>query len=438
MSDVAELCAQLIRFDTSNYGDDVGDGGSGPGERECAQWIAAYLADLGCDVQVFESNPRRTTIVTRIAGADPDRPALVVHGHTDVVPAQAADWQVDPFAGEIREGLVWGRGAVDMKGMDAMILTVLADYLKAGRRPARDLIVAFFADEESGGELGSHWMVDHHPEVFAGATEAISEVGGFSVQVGGQRAYLLQTAEKHLAWLRLTANGRAGHGSAVNRENAITRLAAAVARIGAHQWPITLTPTVSELLKGIAELTGLPFDAGASDAEQVSALLAQLGPAAKFVGATAAHTANPTMLNAGYKANVIPGQAEAVVDARFLPGNEAAAMDKLRELAGPGVEISPVHEDIALQQPFAGPLVDAMVAALDAEDPGAVVLPYLLGAGTDNKALSRLGIRGYGFSPLKLPADLDFTGLFHGVDERVPVEALEFGVRVLDRFFATC
>jgi len=440
MSAVVDICSRLIQFDTSNYGDDVGDGGSGPGERAAAEWIANYLTDLGCQVEVFESNPRRMSVVTRIAGRDRSRPALVVHGHTDVVPAQASDWQVDPFAGEVRDGMVWGRGAVDMKGMDAMILTVVAEYLRSGRAPARDLVVALFADEEHGGSFGSHWMVDHHPEVFDGATEAISEVGGFSVQIAGQRAYLLQTAEKHLAWLRLTASGRAGHGSAINHENAISRLAAAVARIGSYQWPITLTPTVDALLAGVAELTGLPYSGtdGEPDPEQVAALIAALGPAAKFVGATAANTANPTMLSAGYKANVIPGQAEAVVDSRLLPGHEAAAMDTLRELAGEHVEISPVHEDIALQQPFSGPLVAAMIEALHAEDPGAPVLPYLLGAGTDNKALSRLGIAGYGFSPLRLPPDLDFTGLFHGVDERVPVDALEFGVRVLDRFLDIC
>lgn len=441
MSAVAEICSRLIQFDTSNYGDDAGDGGSGPGERAAAEWIASYLTDLGCRVQVFESNPRRMSLVTRIAGRDRSRPALVVHGHTDVVPAQASDWQVDPFAGELRDGMVWGRGAVDMKGMDAMILTVVADYLRFGRLPARDLVVAFFADEEHGGTFGSHWMVDHHPEVFDGADEAISEVGGFSVRIAGQRAYLLQTAEKHLAWLRLTASGRAGHGSAINHENAVSRLAGAIARIGAYQWPVTVTPTVDALLRGVAELTGLPYETAGDDgpdAEQIAALLSALGPAAKFVGATAAHTANPTMLSAGYKANVIPGQAEGVIDARLLPGHEATAMATLRELAGEHVEISPIHEDIALQQPFDGPLVSAMIEALHAEDPGAPVLPYLLGAGTDNKALSRLGIRGYGFSPLRLPADLDFTGLFHGVDERVPIDALEFGVCVLDKLFDIC
>jgi acetylornithine deacetylase/succinyl-diaminopimelate desuccinylase-like protein len=381
--------------------------------------------------------------VTRLEGSDPSRPALVLHGHTDVVPAQAADWSVDPFGGEERDGVLWGRGAVDMKDMDAMILSVVRQYVREGRRPARDVVVAMFADEEAGGVHGAQWAVRHRPELFEGATEAISEVGGFSVTVpnalaagGGTRAYLLQTAEKGLAWLRLVADGRAGHGSAVNADNAVTALAEAVARIGRHAWPYTLTPTVERLLRGVADLTGLPFDA--EDPAAVDVLVRALGPAAAFVGATVRHTANPTQLAAGYKANVIPGRAEATVDVRLLPGYEDEGMDTVRELAGPEVRIEPIHQDVALEVPFSGSLVDAMVDALAAEDPGSVVLPYTLSGGTDNKSLSRLGITGYGFAPLRLPADLDFVGMFHGVDERVPVDALKFGTRVLDRLLATC
>lgn len=429
--EVVELARELIRFDSTNRGD-----GSGPGERPAAEYVVGLLQEVGLDPELMESAPGRATVAVRLEGADPARPALVLHGHLDVVPAHAPDWSVDPFSAHLADGLLWGRGAVDMKGMDAMILSVVRQLVREGRRPARDVVVVMFADEEAGGVFGSHWVVDHRPDLFEGATEAISEVGGYSVQLGQQRAYLLQTAEKGIAWLNLVARGRAGHGSQVNPDNAVTHLAEAVARIGRHPWPMQLTPTVRRLLEGVAELTGLPFDP--DDESSVQALVAALGPASRFVGATVRHTANPTRLDAGYKMNVIPGSATASVDGRYLPGLREEYLATLEALAGEHVVVEREHEDVALEAPFAGTLVDAMVAAIQAEDPGAAVLPYTLSAGTDNKALSRLGIAGYGFAPLRLPADLDFPAMFHGVDERVPTDALVFGTRVLDRLLRTC
>ncbi|MPV35731.1 M20/M25/M40 family metallo-hydrolase [Georgenia subflava] len=429
--EVVAICRDLIRIDTSNYGD-----GSGPGERAAAEKVMELLTEVGWDPELVESAPGRASVLLRIPGTDPTRPALVLHGHTDVVPAAADDWTVDPFAAEVRDGMIWGRGAVDMKDMDAMMLAVVRDMGRTGWRPPRDLVVAFLADEEAGGVMGSHWLVDHRPEVFEGATEAVSEVGGYSVEIDGRRVYLLQTAEKGLAWLRLVADGRAGHGSQVNTENAITRLAEAVHRIGAHSWPLHLTGTVRQLLSGVADLTGTTFDP--EDPDGIDRLVAALGPARKFVGATLRTGANPTQLGAGYKANVIPGQATASIDVRTIPGDEPQVMETLAELAGPHVRIERIHSDVGLEVPFEGDLVDAMVAAIDAEDPGATVLPYMLSGGTDNKALSRLGITGYGFAPLRLPAELDFAGMFHGVDERVPTDALEFGCRVLERMLRTC
>jgi acetylornithine deacetylase/succinyl-diaminopimelate desuccinylase-like protein len=429
--EVVGICRDLIRIDTSNYGDD-----SGPGERAAAEHVAGLLDEVGLDVEVFESRPGRTSLVTRLEGADRSRPALVLHGHLDVVPARAADWSVDPFAGEERDGLLWGRGAVDMKDMDAMILSVVRQLVREDRKPARDVVVAMFADEEAGGGAGARYAVDHRPELFEGASEAISEVGGFSVEIGGHRAYLLQTAEKGLSWMRLVADGRAGHGSGVSPDNAVTHLAEAVARIGRYAWPLELTPTVRELLRGVADLTGLPLDE--DDPQTIDRLVDALGPAQRFVGATLRHTTNPTQLAAGYKANVIPSSAEGTVDGRFLPGREDEFDATVAQLAGEHVRIEHIHHDIGLEAPFSGGLVDAMVDALHAEDPGSTVLPYTLSAGTDNKSLARLGITGYGFAPLRLPAGLDFTGMFHGVDERVPVDALRFGCRVLDRLLASC
>ena len=432
--EVVRICQELIRIDSTNFGD-----GSGPGEREAADYVVAQLREVGLEPTVVESEPGRTSVVVRLEGVDRSRPALCLHGHLDVVPANAGDWQVDPFSGELRDGCVWGRGAVDMKDMDAMILAVVRHLARTGTKPPRDLVVAFFADEEAGGVLGSHWVVDHHPGLFEGVTEAISEVGGYSVTVpsadGGapRRAYLLQTAEKDIAWLRLHAQGRAGHGSVPNHENAIVRLAEAIGRVSAHPWPREYVASVRQLLDGLSELTGVPYTE-----EDPDDLLGHLGGAQGFVRGTLQDTANVTMASAGYKHNVIPQSATAAVDCRFLPGHEESLMATIRELAGEHVEVEVVHRDIALDAPFEGPLVEAMEAALLAEDPEASVLPYCLSGGTDNKALSTLGITGYGFAPLRLPADLDFAPMFHGIDERVPVESLEFGARVLLRLVQTC
>jgi acetylornithine deacetylase/succinyl-diaminopimelate desuccinylase-like protein len=388
--------------------------------------VEARLATLGLRPQVFESDPGRASVVARVEGADPGKPALVVHGHLDVVPADPRNWSVDPFGGEIKDGLLWGRGAVDMKNMDAMILTAVGDILRAGERPARDLVVAFFADEEDGGRRGSHHLVDTHPELFAGATEAISEVGGYSIDLAGRRAYLLQTGEKSLVWIKLVARGRAAHGSRLIRDNAITRLAEAVVALGREDWPIQLTATTTRLIGELGRL--LDVDPQRIGPDEV---VLRTGTAAGFILATLRTTTNPTLLEAGYKHNVIPDTAEALVDIRTLPGEEDAVLARVRDLIGDDVEVQVMHRDIGLEAEFGGGLIDAITGTLQQHDPDAPVLPYLLSGGTDNKALSRLGITGYGFAPLRLPADLDFPGMFHGVDERVPLDALVFGRAVL-------
>jgi acetylornithine deacetylase/succinyl-diaminopimelate desuccinylase-like protein len=433
-SEVVRICRDLIRIDSSNYGD-----GSGPGERACAEYVMGELTDVGLDPLYVESAPGRASVLVRIEGSDRSRPGLAVHGHLDVVPANAVDWQVDPFAAELKDGCIWGRGAVDMKDMDAMMLANIRHLARSGLKPPRDLVFGFFADEESGGLFGSHWVVDNHPEVFEGVSEAISEVGGFSVTVPARdtgaptRAYLLQIAEKGMAWLRLTSHGRAGHGSVPNDENAIVRLAAAIGRIDAHVWPREYIGSVRQLLDGLSAITGTVYDDRAPEP-----ILAHLGGARGFVLGTLQDTATLTMLEAGYKHNVVPQSASASLDCRFLPGHEDDLMTTIRELAGEFVSVEVLHRDIALDAPFGGDLVEQMKSALLAEDPGAAILPYCLSGGTDNKALSTLGITGYGFAPLRLPADLDFAPMFHGIDERVPVDALEFGARVLQRLLASC
>lgn len=429
--EVVGLASDLIRIDTTN----TGDAATLVGERVAAEYVAEQLSAVGFETTYLESGaPGRGNVIARLPGADPHRGALLVHGHLDVVPADASEWSVHPFSGAVQDGYLWGRGAVDMKDMVAMTIAVARRFRRETVTPPRDLVFAFLADEEAGGQWGSHWLVDHHPELFEGCTEAVGEVGGFSLTVrDDRRLYLVETAEKGIAWMRLRARARAGHGSMVHEDNAVTALCAAVARLGRHRFPLVMTDTVREFLVAVGEETGLDFSG-----DDLDGTVAKLGGLARIVGATLRDTANPTMLKAGYKANVIPSTAEAVVDCRVLPGRLQAFEREVDELLGPDITREWVMNLPAVQTTFDGDLVGAMDAAIQQEDPGARTIPYMLSGGTDAKAFSRLGMRCFGFSPLRLPPDLDFAALFHGVDERVPVDGLTFGTRVLDRFLRTC
>ncbi|GHI98223.1 M20/M25/M40 family metallo-hydrolase [Streptomyces olivaceus] len=424
LDEVVRFTSELIRIDTTNRG------GGDCRERPAAEYAAARLAEAGIEPTLLERTEGRTNVVARIEGSDPSADALLVHGHLDVVPAEAADWSVHPFSGEIRDGVVWGRGAVDMKNMDAMILAVARDWARRGVRPRRDVVIAFTADEEASAEDGSGFLADRHAALFEGCTEGVSESGAFTFHDGaGRQFYPIAAGERGTGWLKLTARGRAGHGSKVNGDNAVTRLAAAVTRIGEHAWPLRLTPTVRAALTEIAAVYGIE-----ADLDDVDTLLDKLGPAAGLVEATVRNSSNPTMLDAGYKVNVIPGEAVAHVDGRFLAGAEDEFRATLDRLTGPDVDWEFAHREVALEAPVDSPTYARMRSAVQEFAPEGHVVPYCMSGGTDAKQFSRLGITGYGFAPLKLPEGFDYQALFHGVDERVPVEALHFGVRVLDRF----
>ncbi len=426
-AEVVQLCQELIRIDTSNYGPEPG-----PGERDAAERVAELLDEVGIASELYEPEPRRTSVVAHWEpeGTDRSLSPLLVHGHLDVVPAQAADWSVPPFAGEVRDDCVWGRGAVDMKDFDAMVLSVVRARARAGAAPRRPIRLIFTADEEAGSGLGARWLMENHPESVEGCQEAIGEVGGFSLTVADDlRLYLIQTAEKGMAWLNLIADGRAGHGSFRNDDNAVTALSAAVARIGAYEWPHKITDAQRAFLEAVSEAFGIDLDP-----DRAEETLARLGSIARMVGATMSNTANPTMLSAGYKHNVIPGRATAGIDGRFVPGGEDEFYATIADLVGEKVRYEVLTHQAAVETEFSGALVEAMQACLLAEDPGARAVPYLMSGGTDGKAWSSAGIRCFGFAPLRLPPELDFVGMFHGVDERVPTASLEFGARVLDRF----
>jgi len=428
-AEVVELCRDLIRIDTSNYGEP--DGRGGPGERKAAEYVAGLLDEVGIESRLYETTPGRTSVVAQWGGDGTRTDKLLLHGHLDVVPAAADDWQVDPFSGEVQDGYVWGRGAVDMKDFDAMLLSVVRARQRAGAVPERPVVLCFTADEEAGGHHGAEQLVEHHRDELEGCTEAVGEVGGFSTTVRGRRLYLIEAAEKGMAWMRLTAKGRAGHGSMINSDNAVTRLSAAVARIGTHEWPVRLTPTMEVLLATVGDLAGTE-----ATPDNAPALVEEFGGAARMLGAVIRNTVNPTQLGAGYKVNVVPTEATAHLDGRFLPGHEDEFFATLRELCGEGVEWEMLSHQQPWETPYDGDLVASMTRSILAEDPEGIVAPYTMSGGTDAKHFRRLGLRSYGFAPLRLPADLDFTALFHGVDERVPVDALEFGARVFDRFLS--
>ncbi|MCH9816292.1 MAG: M20/M25/M40 family metallo-hydrolase [Actinomycetia bacterium] len=427
--DAVTLLRDMIRIDSTNTGhadDTVGEAG-------VAEYVEAALQEVGYEPERFETTAaNRQGVYLRIPGADPERGALLLHGHLDVVAAFAEDWQVPPFGGELSDGLIWGRGAVDMKDMDAMLLATLRHWARTDHVPPREIVVIFTPDEEAGGYHGAHWIVDNRPDMLHNVTEAVGEVGGFSMTVRDDlRFYLIQTAEKGIAWLNLRAEGQAGHGSMLNDANAVTQLAKVVSRVGDHKFPVTLTPTTSAFLAELAEALDTEIDP--TDTER---LLELLGPLARVVGATMQNSVNPSMLSAGYKVNVIPGHAEAFVDGRFLPGHEEEMIAEVDRLLADDAVREFVHHDVALETSFDGPTIAAMGRAIQAEDPIGKAVPYMLSGGTDAKAWSRKGIRCFGFAPLKLPPDLDFGAMFHGVDERVPADAIQFGVRVLNRFLA--
>ncbi len=432
LDEAVRFTSDLIRIDTTNRG------GGDCVERPAAEYVARALDEVRIASRILESAPGRANVVARVEGTDPGAGALLVHGHLDVVPAEPDDWRVHPFSGEVEDGVVWGRGAIDMKNMDAMVLATVRAWARQGRRPRRDIVLAFTADEEDSADYGSGFLADRHPGLFDGCTEGISESGAFTFHAGGGlRLYPVAAGERGTAWLKLTAHGTAGHGSKANHDNAVSALAAAVARIGEHRWPVRLTPTVRAALGALARLHGVEArldDASDDLARDVDDLLGKLGDSAALVKHTVRNSANPTMLSAGYKVNVIPGSATAFVDGRMVPGGEQEFVETLDRLTGPAVSWEFHHRERPLQAPVDSPAYGAMREALEHFDPGAHVVPYCMSGGTDAKQFSRLGITGYGFSPLRLPPGFDYQALFHGVDERVPVDALHFGVRVLDRF----
>ncbi len=413
---------------------------SSGGEAAAARYCAEVLGSAGIAVQVLETEPGRGSCFGRLPAGVPDPdPPLILLSHLDVVPVEAEAWSRDPFGAELVDGVVWGRGAVDMKDMIAMELVVMLLLHRSGATLRRDVIFAAVADEEAGGTHGAlHW-VRQRPDLFADsqgrpATAAVNEVGGYSMTIAGRRAYTIQVAEKGIAWTRIRSSGTPSHGSMPSPDNAAVKLARAVAAVAAAPQPARVIPVVRRFFEGLGLAEAVALAETSRDEEASAALAAAVDDPVvrRSLEAMLRDTATPNVLHAGSKVNVVPGLGEAEVDVRTLPGtDQQALLARLQELAGPEVTVEPVHLMPSVEWPADAEIVRLMEDALRAADPEAVPLPMMITPGTDAKALSLLGIPTYGFAPLRLDPDVPFLSLFHANDERIPVSAIRFGLPVL-------
>ena len=434
---------ELIRIPSVNPPGNA-DGAAGRdstgGETAAAAYCAEVLSSAGIGAEVLEAAPGRGSCFARLPATIPaNDPPLILLSHLDVVPVDAESWSHDPFDAELVDGAVWGRGAVDMKEMVAMELSVMLELHRSGASRRRDVIFAAVADEEAGGTFGAlHW-VHERPDLFADAAgrpaaAALNEVGGYSVTVGERRAYAIQVAEKGIIWTRMRATGTPSHGSMPSPDNAAAKLATAVTRLNAAPRPARLIPVVRRFFDGL----GIGSVADAAERGDESEARARLETAVsdetlrRSLDAMLRDTVTPNVIHVGKKVNVVPGSGEAEVDVRTLPGtDQAALLAELQAIAGKEVVVESVHTMPPVECAADGEIVALMESALKAADPEATPLPMMITLGTDGKAMSLLGIPTYGFVPLRLEADEPYLSLFHANDERIPISALRFGLPVL-------
>ncbi|MCH7906029.1 MAG: M20/M25/M40 family metallo-hydrolase [Chloroflexi bacterium] len=427
--DPLDIAQRLIRFDTTNP----------PGnERACIEYLERLFAGSGFDTKLLARDPERPNLLARLPGGG--AAPLLLYGHVDVVPTDGQVWDRPPFSGEIADGLVWGRGAVDMKGGLAMMASALLRMKAAGETPPGDVIFAAVSDEEAGGDAGSRFLVEQHPGEFEGVRYAIGEVGGFATQVSGLRVYPVMVAEKQSCLLILTFRGPSGHGSLARRGGAMAHMAEAVRRIEAARLPVHITPVARESLSALAR--ALPFP----NSLLVRMLLrrrltdwtlGRIGERGAVFDAMLHNTVAPTVVAGGSRPNVTPGEVSLQLDGRILPG--FTPEDLVRELRsvlgdlcdGPvAPEIEVRHYDPGPADPDMG-LFGTLASVIEEADPGSVAVPALIPGTTDARFFSRLGIQTYGFLPMNLPREIDFTAMFHAGNERIPIDSLEFGARAI-------
>jgi acetylornithine deacetylase/succinyl-diaminopimelate desuccinylase-like protein len=416
----AELLQRLIRFDTTN---------PPGGERECIAFIEGLLRESGIESNLYARDPERPNLLARIPGRGA-APPLLLYGHVDVVSTAGQDWQHDPFGGELHDGYVWGRGAVDMKGGVAMMIAAFLRAKAEGLEPAGDVLFCALADEEAMGRFGAQWLVQEHPELFAGVRFALGEFGGFTTHQAGRRFYPIQVAEKQVCTVRAIVRGPGGHGSMPLRGGATARLGRMLERLDREGLPIHVTPVAAEMLTRMA--AALPRPQGAVLRQLLRprvarVLLPRLGERSRMLNAMLRNTATPTIVETSKKFNVIPSEIEVTLDGRILPGFRTEdLLRELRALLGDEVDLEVTLHDPGPPEPDLG-LFAMLGGILEQADPGAVALPLLMPGVTDGRFFAQLGIQTYGFTPLRLPADFNFWEGVHGSDERVPADAIAFG-----------
>lgn len=419
-SEVVRILRDLLRFDTTNP----------PGnETACARYLEKLFVREGIPCQVIESAPGRGNIVARLSGGS--QPPLMLSAHLDVVPA-SGDWEHPPFAAEIHNGYVWGRGAVDMKHMAAMSAVVMLSLKRRGARLDRDLIFAGVADEETGGRFGAGFLVDKHPELIR-AGYCLTEVGGIATPMGGKMLVPIQVAQKGFVWFKIRAAGPGGHGSRPDPGSAVERLAEAVLALSRKPLRYHLTPTTRSFLRSVEKLQRGPVKEairGLRSKRTARQALKRLPQdKRKTYNAMLHDTAAVTGLVAGRAVNVIPTKAEAMVDGRYLPGiTEKGFLDEIRHLIGPGFHIEVLESSPALEMDHRGPLWNTITRVMRRRLPGCEIVPNMLTGQTDAQDFSRLGIKTYGFSPLLLKPGEDFADLYHAPNERVSIDGLEAGL----------
>jgi len=415
-----ELLQNLIRIDTTNP----------PGNEEaCVHYISSMLDEAGIPTVTLARQPGRPNLIARLAGRG-QAPPLLLYGHVDVVMTEGQQWQHPPFAGIIADGYVWGRGALDMKGGVAMMVSAILRAKQEGWQPAGDIVLAILADEEAGGDNGAGYLVGEHPEHFEGIQYAIGEVGGATTYLGGKKFYPIQIAEKQICWLQATVKGPGGHGSRPMRGGAMAKMAQFLMHLDQARLPVHITPVARMMIEAIISALD-PKDAlqyqQLLDPEQADVVLQQMGPEGRYLEPLLRNTANATIVQGGKKVNVVPSEIKLHLDGRLLPGFKPADLiEELQAIIGHDIELNvhrydpcPVDADMGMFNLLADILRQA--------DPGAIPIPMLLAGVTDGRWFSQLGIQSYGFTPTKLPEGFNYGELIHAADERVPVEAITFG-----------
>jgi len=426
-----ELLQHLIRFDTTNP----------PGnESECIAYVNSLLSDAGFETTLLAKAENRPNLITRLRGRG-DAAPLLLQGHVDVVTTKNQDWQYPPFEARVVDGYVWGRGALDMKGGVAMMVAALLKARAEGLTPAGDVVLAVLSDEEAAGDFGASYLVENHAEQFEGIRYAIGEFGGFTFYIGKRRLFLIQVAEKQICWMRAIVRGPGGHGALPVRGSAMYKLGHVLGRLEQHRLPVHITPVSRQMIETLA--SALSFPAGfvlrqLLHPSLTDGLLKLLGQRGQMLGTMFHNTVNPTIVHGGEKINVIPSEVVLELDGRLLPGYHPDDMiAELRQVVGDDVELEVVRHDPCPPEPDMG-LFNTLAGILREADPDGIPLPMLLSGVTDGRFFSRLGIQTYGFLPLKLPAEFKFWEPVHAADDRIPVEAVEFGTdmiyRLLQRF----